>query len=248
MTIKSLHDLFRKANCSETRIEQLQELVDLENETLCAAVALHPNCNKSLLEKLLQLDMSEVNKNLLRRYSTYPSLCSLNVREIKVNDAEYIHKLRTDETLSKYISKVNDDVEDQRQYIIKYLNDNTKKRISFYFILENSTTGKRCGTVRIYNFNDDVFEWGSWVLDENKSRYAAMETAILIYEFAFNVLGFDRSEFKVNKSNEKVVSYHKKSGANIIRQDEYNIYFSVRKKIGLQFANTLRKKLKLKFP
>tara|TARA_B110000977_G_scaffold23865_1_gene28884 strand:- start:186 stop:467 length:282 start_codon:yes stop_codon:yes gene_type:complete len=93
MTIKSLHDLFRKANCSETRIEQLQELVDLENETLCAAVALHPNCNKSLLEKLLQLDMSEVNKNLLRRYSTYPSLCSLNVREIKVNDAEYIHKL-----------------------------------------------------------------------------------------------------------------------------------------------------------
>ena len=51
MIIKSLHDLFRKAHCSETRIEQLQELVNLENEALCAAVALHPNCNKSLLEK-----------------------------------------------------------------------------------------------------------------------------------------------------------------------------------------------------
>ncbi len=50
MTIKSLHDLFRKANCSETRIEQLQELVDLENETLCAAVALHPNCKKDCLQ------------------------------------------------------------------------------------------------------------------------------------------------------------------------------------------------------
>ena len=59
MIIKSLHDLFRKAHCSETRIEQLQELVNLENEALCAAVALHPNCNKSLLEKLLQLDMSD---------------------------------------------------------------------------------------------------------------------------------------------------------------------------------------------
>jgi len=248
MIIKSLNDLFRKAHCSETRIEQLQELVNLENEALCAAVALHPNCNKSLLEKLLQLDMSAVNENLIRRYSTYPSLYSLNVREVKVNDAEYIHKLRTDVYLSKYISTVNDDVEDQRQYIIKYLNDNTVKRISFYFILENSTTGKRCGTVRIYNFNDDVFEWGSWILDGNKSRYAAMETAILIYEFAFNVLGFDRSEFKVNKRNEKVISYHKKSGANIIRQDEYNFYFSIQKEISLQFSNTLRKKLKSKFP
>ena len=123
MTIKSVCDLFRKANCSETRIEQLQELVNLKNETLCAAVALHPNCNRSLLEKLLKLDMSEVKKNLLRRYSTYPSLYSLNVREVKINDAEYIYKLRTDKTLSKYISKVNYDVEDQRQYIIKYLND-----------------------------------------------------------------------------------------------------------------------------
>ena len=62
MIIKSLHDLLRKANCSETRIEQLQELVNLENETLCAAVALHSNCNRSLLEKLLKLDMSEVKR------------------------------------------------------------------------------------------------------------------------------------------------------------------------------------------
>ena len=75
-----------------------------------------------------------------------------------------------------------------------------------------------------------------------------METAILIYEFAFNVLGFDRSEFKVNKRNEKVISYHKKSGANIIRQDEYNFYFSIQKEISLQFSNTIRKKLKSKFP
>ena len=113
--------------------------------------------------------------------------------------------------------------------------------MSFYFILENSTTGKRCGTVRIYNFNDDVFEWGSWILDGNKSRYAAMKTAILIYEFAFNVLDFDRSEFKGNKRNEKVISYHKKSGAKIIRQDEYNFISLYRRKLVYNFLILLEK-------
>ena len=109
--------------------------------------------------------------------------------------------------------------------------------------MENSTTGKCCGTVRIYNFNEDVFEWGSWILDKNKSPSAAMETAILIYEFAFNVLGFDRSEFEVNKSNKKVVSYHIKSGAEIIREDEVNLYFLMRKEIGLQFTRASRNML-----
>ena len=187
--------------------------------------------------------MNVVNRNLLTRYSKYPILYTLKVRELRVDDADYILKLRLNKSYSKYISKVNDDIEVQRKYIIKYLSDNAKERTSFYFILENSTTGKCCGTVRIYNFNEDVFEWGSWILDKNKSPSAAMETAILIYEFAFNVLGFDRSEFEVNKSNKKVVSYHIKSGAEIIREDEVNLYFLMRKEIGLQFTRASRNML-----
>ena len=69
---------------------------------------------------------------------------------------------------------------------------------------------------------------------------------ILIYEFAFTTLGFNSSEFEVNKNNGKVVSYHKKSGAQIIREDDVNYYFRVNKEIGLQFASTLRDRLEAK--
>jgi RimJ/RimL family protein N-acetyltransferase len=213
---------------------------------LSSAVALNPNCDKHLLDKLSALDMNEVHQNLSIRYTTYPKLYSIGVREVSLSDANYILKLRLDDSYSKYISKVSNEVSAQEHYIRQYLENNIHSRESFYLILTNTATEKPCGTVRIYNFKDDTFEWGSWILDNNKTRYAAMETAVLIYEFAFNTLGFRKSEFEVNKNNDKVVSYHKKSGAKIIGEDDINYYFRVEKEVGLDFAKTLRERLESK--
>jgi len=246
MITNETHELFREANNPETRLERLHEIVKLGDETLSSAVALNPNCDKHLLDKLSELDMKEVQRNLSIRYTTYPKLYSISVREVEVNDASYILKLRLDDSYSKYISKVSDEVSAQENYIRQYLKSNIRGRESFYFILTNTATGERCGTVRIYNFKDDTFEWGSWILDSNKTRYAAMETAVLIYEFAFNALGFGKSEFEVNRNNEKVVSYHTKSGAKIIGEDDINYYFRVEKEVGLVFAKTLRERLESK--
>jgi RimJ/RimL family protein N-acetyltransferase len=240
------HQLFRKANGSETELKELQEILEIGDEVLCSALALNPKCDKYLLDKLSSLNMKEVNRNLLIRYATYPKLYSIGLREVKISDADYVLKLRLNDSHSKYISKVSDEVSAQENYISHYLENNIHNRESFYFIFTNMATGERCGTVRIYNFNDDVFEWGSWILDKNKSRYAAMDTAILIYEFAFNTLGFNKSKFEVNKNNDKVVSYHKKSGAKIIGEDDTNYYFCVEKEVGLEFAKTLRDRIEAK--
>ena len=240
------HKLFREANSPETRLERLHEIVELGDEILSSAVALNPNCDKHLLDKLSGLNMREVQHNLSIRYTAYPKLYSISVREVEVSDASYILKLRLDDSYSKYISKVSDEVSAQENYIRQYLESNTRGRESFYFIFTNTATGERCGTVRIYNFKDDKFEWGSWILDANKTRYAAMETAVLIYEFAFNTLGFGKSEFEVNRNNEKVVSYHIKSGATIIGEDDVNYYFRIEKEVGLGFAKTLRERLESK--
>lgn len=246
MKIYEKNLLLREANSPETDLERLNEIVDLGDEVLCSAIALNPRCDKHVLDKLASLDINEVNRNLSIRYATYPKLYSIGVREVKISDASYILKLRLDDSYSKYISKVSDKVSAQENYIKAYLDNNAHVRDSFYFILTNATTGRRCGTVRIYNFNNDVFEWGSWILDSNKTRYSAIETAILIYEFAFNTLGFKKSEFEVNKNNEKVVSYHKKSGAKIIGEDDINYYFCVEKAVGLEFAKSLRERLESK--
>ena len=242
-----MHELLQEANSPDTELGRLHQIVDLGDETLSATVALNPSSDKHLLDKLSALSLKVVHQNLSIRYKKYPKLYSIGAREVSPSDADYILKLRLDKSYSRYISKVSNEVSAQEHYIRKYLENNIHDRESFYFILTNTATETPCGTVRIYNFKGDTFEWGSWILDSNKTRYAALETAILIYEFAFNTLGFRKSEFEVNKNNEKVISYHKKSGAVIIGEDDINYYFRIEKNVGLDFAQRLRERLESKF-
>lgn len=150
---------------------------------------------------------------------------TITMRLIDVSDAKFILDLRLDDKYNKFLSKVDSSLESQIQWIQKYKMDEEQKK-QFYFIIENNQ-GVPCGTVRIYDIRDDSFCWGSWILNENKTRYAAIESAILVYEFGFNVLGFNKSHFEVLKGNEKVISFHKKFGAVQVSEDEENIYFEI---------------------
>lgn len=178
---------------------------------------------------------------------TYPKLYSLNAREIVEADVDYLYQLRNDARYNKFISKIDSSPKAQLNYIRSYNNKNKLQRNSFYFILENKDKNQPCGTVRLYNFRENSFEWGSWILDGNKTRYAALETAILVYDFAFRSLNFSRSEFKAHKENRKVLSYHMKSGAQIVCTDAENVYFQISAATALKFADDLRAKLRKRF-
>ena len=169
-----------------------------------------------------------------------PKLYSISAREIADTDADYLFGLRTNPSFSKHLSKVDGQIDSQRRFIRTYFDSNLSQRESYYFILSNSVTGLRCGTLRIYNFVDDSFEWGSWILDGNKSRFASIESGIFVYEFAFNILGFKRSKFEVNNLNTSVIGYHKKSGAEVTHQDQNKTYFEITKNKGLEFAQLKR--------
>ena len=68
--------------------------------------------------------------------------------------------LRTNPSFSKHLSKVDGQIDSQRRFIRTYFDSKLgSQRESYYFILSNSVTGLRCGTLRIYNFVDDSFEW-----------------------------------------------------------------------------------------
>jgi hypothetical protein len=235
------HEKLRKAKDPSCSIQELHALLALDDEAINTAIALNRAANRDVLSKLASLDSEKVQQGLAERYNDYPPLYGLAMREVLISDADYVFGLRVNDGYNQYISKVSNEVSDQVAYIKKYLSSSA--RSSFYFIIENKERNVRCGTVRLYNFNGDSFEWGSWILDDNKTRYAAMETAIFVYEFALLNLGFARSEFEVNKQNEKVVSYHLKSGAKIIADDDVNFYFRIEKEVGLRFAATLREQL-----
>lgn len=152
---------------------------------------------------------------------------TINMRLVDEKDAEFILSLRLDDTYNKFLSKVSPDIDSQREWIKSYKLDELNKK-QFYFIIERKD-GTPCGTVRVYDMKDMSFCWGSWILNENKTRFAAIESAIMVYDFGFNILNYKKSHFEVIKDNTKVVSFHKKFGAIQVHEDDVNYYFEISK-------------------
>lgn len=150
---------------------------------------------------------------------------NIRLRFVEDSDAEFILSLRLNDLYNTFLSSVNPDVEDQKKWIRKY-KDDERNGIQYYFIIER-LDGTPCGTVRIYDIRNDSFCWGSWILNENKTRYAALESAFLVYEFGFKQLGFKKSHFDVMKGNKKVIQFHTRIGAVKTSEDEINYYFEI---------------------
>ncbi|MCF1457410.1 MAG: GNAT family N-acetyltransferase [Shewanella sp.] len=150
---------------------------------------------------------------------------NLRMRLVEESDAAFILSLRQDERYNTFLSKVEGDVEQQAQWIRSYKIDESQNK-QFYFIIER-LDGTPCGTVRIYDIRDGSFCWGSWILNQDKPRFAAVESALLIYEFGFRIMNYKRSHFEVVKGNDKVINFHKKFGAKQISEDENHFYFEI---------------------
>jgi RimJ/RimL family protein N-acetyltransferase len=150
---------------------------------------------------------------------------TIRLRLIEVSDAEFVLRLRLDTRFNQFLSAVSSDIDGQIEWIKKYKLDEALGK-QFYFIIER-IDGVPCGTIRVYDLRENSFCWGSWILNEDKTRYAALESAFLIYKFGFECLGFKQSHFDVMKGNERVVSFHLKMGAVQTGEDKENYYFEI---------------------
>ena len=149
---------------------------------------------------------------------------SIYFRSVELKDAEFILSLRVNEKYNKHLSAVKDDLENQRKWLEGY---KAKERAGeeYYFIIHRNSDNEQIGTVRLYDFikAEDSFSWGSWILNEKKTRYAALECTILIYDFAFLNLKFKRCHMDMRKDNLKIIEYHKNLGAKIIGETEQDL-------------------------
>jgi len=161
---------------------------------------------------------------------------SIQFRLITESDAEFVLSLRLDSKYNEFLSQVGADLQSQKTWISSYKKDE-KLGVQYYFIIER-LDGTPCGTVRLYDFRNDSFCWGSWILNNDKTKYAALESAFLVYKFGFEELNFRSCHFDVMKGNEQVLSFHEKLGAKRTGEDEHNFYF----KIDPKTINIMRKK------
>lgn len=150
---------------------------------------------------------------------------TIYLRLVKEADASFILSLRTNDNFNKYLSFVEDNIDNQVKWIRDY-KLKEKNGCEFYFIIHRIDNNEPIGTVRVYDFIQDQnsFCWGSWILNENKTRYAALETAIAIYDLAFTEMGFDQCHMDIRKGNIKVIDFHKRFGVKIVDESEIDFF------------------------
>lgn len=146
----------------------------------------------------------------------------IRLRLVSVEDAEFIVSLRQDRK-NKFLTKT--DIEKQIEWLSDY---KIRERAGneYYFII-SSENDDPCGAVRIYDFQDNSFCWGSWLLSSNAPPTAGIESALLVYEFAFHYLKFSHCHFDVRIDNVKVRSFHERFGATVVKTDEQDVYYEL---------------------
>lgn len=148
---------------------------------------------------------------------------NINMRTVELNDADFIYEMRQNQSKTKYLSHVSGTVEDQKNWIINYKHREKDKK-EFYFIIETKK-GEKLGLVRLYDFQENSFCWGSWLIKDTAPKSTAIESALQVYEFGFYELGFDQSHFDVRKGNDKVIAFHKRFGAKIVKENDLDYFF-----------------------
>ncbi|TWO16487.1 N-acetyltransferase [Campylobacter lanienae] len=162
----------------------------------------------------------------------------VNLREVRVEDAEFIFDLRRSEK-ARYLDAISNNVEDQINYIKNYLiKDN-----EWYFIVENkkfqplgtlriSHVGKEkitLGSLDIKNNDKNYFVIGAWLMIDNATSEESIEGEYLLKRYAFEVLNLEKNYFDVRKGNKRVLNFHKMYGASVINEDDENYYFELTK-------------------
>src|SRR5690554_3424405 len=98
---------------------------------------------------------------------------NISLRLVQIPDAGYLYGLRINPDYNTHLSEFNGTLRDQEIWIEKYKEREAELK-ELYYIVERSD-GVPCGAVRLYRISPPVFEWGSWILDENKPKKAALE-------------------------------------------------------------------------
>lgn len=146
----------------------------------------------------------------------------LILRNVVPADAAFILGLRTDNLKGRFLSATSASLEDQYRWL-----DNYSTAIDqAYFIIE-SLDGNQLGTVRLYDPVGNSFSWGSWILRTGAPASAAIESTLIVYHYALDVLDFSSAHFDVRKSNERVWSFHERFGAQQVRKTEMDYYYKI---------------------
>lgn len=171
-----------------------------------------------------------MTRNLDKSHHEFPRILKadkiighkIEFHNASIEDAEFILSLRTDPLKGKHLSSISGILADQRKYLEGYENSTG----TAYFIV-HLRDGGPIGTVRIYDAREDSFCWGSWIIRDDAPSFSAIESALIVYDYAIEHLKFSKSHFDVRKENSGVWRFHERFGARRLSEDSENYYYQI---------------------
>jgi RimJ/RimL family protein N-acetyltransferase len=135
---------------------------------------------------------------------------AFRLRPVALSDAAFIADLRSSaDGRLKYVHRVDPDPAAQETWLNEYF----ARLGDYYWIVERTADGRPEGTISLYNLDESeqTAEWGRWVLRDGS--LAALESSLLIYCAAFDLLNLASIYCLTIAANAVVVSFHDSSGA-----------------------------------
>ncbi|HET8585454.1 MAG TPA: GNAT family N-acetyltransferase [Casimicrobiaceae bacterium] len=129
---------------------------------------------------------------------------AFRLRPVADDDAAYIVDLRA--RAGPYINRGATTVAEQRDWLARYY----ERHGDYYFVVEVRRDRGREGLVGVYDADGGMAEWGRFVLEPGS--IAAVETALLVYDVAFDDLGLERLRCRTLAANARVVAFHDSCG------------------------------------
>ncbi|MGB7373474.1 GNAT family N-acetyltransferase [Pontixanthobacter sp.] len=148
---------------------------------------------------------------------------NISLRLIQPEDASYVHHLRTSSKYNTHLSQVTGTVNQQKKWIEGYKKKESVGR-EFYYVIERKDKIP-CGVIRLYDISLDRYTWGSWILDENKPRKAALESALLSFGIGFDVLKLDVAKIDVRLENSHAEAFYRRFGMVETHRTDRDIFF-----------------------
>lgn len=139
---------------------------------------------------------------------------SYRLRPVRLDDAAYIVKLRTDYIRSQFMNPISDDISLQ----IDWLNCYFERTDDYYFVVEHIVSRKAEGLISLYDVSDSSAEWGRWIIETGS--ICAIESAMLIYQLAFEHFSLESVYCRTLEMNGSVISFHDSTGAKRSHQIE----------------------------
>ncbi|MDB5948082.1 MAG: hypothetical protein JWQ33_3108 [Ramlibacter sp.] len=147
---------------------------------------------------------------------------SLSLRNVVVEDAQFILSLRLDPRKSRHLSATSSDLDDQVSWLRNYEGSADQA----YFIVSDNE-GRRLGCLRIYDAVGDSYCWGSWLMVDGLGPLVSIEAVLLVYAYARH-LGFRSARLNVMKANTYVWRFHEKIfGARKVAETGEEYFYEV---------------------